>query len=360
MKTMNFWNKKTVLKARRHRTWKQQTGIALVAVLLLVVSGTAMAAMVMSISKSTAFTVSPFVQLQRSFYINEGVAARVQYLISADRSLYGSPTDIRLDNYSEYDYDRYLPDAVPHTFDYYGTLMTFVLKDACSAVDLRGNAYQQAFRQFVNFQEEDTDMSDLVEDVTNRVTDYIDGDDVTVDDNSYEEDEYLEEMMHPLPRNGAITIREEYGFIPELKKLYPMDSDGRMSYIRLIPPEISGVTFEGNPDIFGVTDDWLYYAVGLEEDEIEDLHVAVEEFHSVDRTPLSENLDEDILDKLTTYVRWNSTGAYTVVIRPATQDAEGNDLEVKVPGKRLVFTYTAQPVSGPANGIVPFYEWMWF
>ena len=60
-----------------------------------------------------------------------------------------------------------------------------------------------------------------------------------------------------------------------------IDQDGRLSYIRLIPPADAGVTIDGNPDIFGVTDDWLVLACDLEEDDLEDLHEAIAEFHSI-------------------------------------------------------------------------------
>ena len=68
-----------------------ESGIALISVLLLIATGSLLALMVMSISKTTSFTVMPFVQLQRSYYVLEGMAQRIQFLISADRELNGVP-----------------------------------------------------------------------------------------------------------------------------------------------------------------------------------------------------------------------------------------------------------------------------
>ena len=151
-------------------------------------------------------------------------------------------------------------------------------------------------------------------------------------------------------------------YIPGLTSIYPVDRDGRLSYIRLIPPASAGVTIDGNPDIFGVTDDWLVYACDLDESDLEDLHQAIADFHSIDRVPLSESLTSDstVMTKINNYVRWNSSGIYTVIIRPAVTDEYGNELEKKVPGRRLVFTYTPTPVTGATNGFVQFYEWMFF
>ena len=339
-----------------------ESGIALISVLLLIATGSLLALMVMSISKTTSFTVMPFIQLQRSYYVLEGMAQRIQFLISADRELYGNPQQLNVDNYSEYDTDRYLPDAVPHYMDYYGTPVVFTIKDAAGPVNLQGTNFQQALQQFRNFVDEENDFTDLLEDLNYIITDYVDTDDSPTDTNSWEADEYDEVGMTPLPRNGAITDRNEFAYIPGMTDLFPIDQDGRLSYIRLIPPATAGVTIDGNPDIFGVTDDWLVLACDLDESDLQDLHEAIAEFHSIDRVPLTENLSSEstVMTKINNYVRWNSSGVYTVIIRPAVTDEYGEELEKKIPGRRLVFTYTPSPVTGATNGYVAFYEWMFF
>ena len=176
----------TIRRIRR----KGESGIALISVLLLVATGSLIALLVMSISKTTSFTVLPFVQLQRSYYVLEGMAQRIQFLISADRELYGTPQQLNVDNYSEYDTDRYLPDAVPHYMDYYGTPIVFTIKDAAGPVNLQGTAYQQALQQFRNFVDGEDDFTDLLEDLNYIITDYIDTDNSPTDTNSWEADEY--------------------------------------------------------------------------------------------------------------------------------------------------------------------------
>ena len=350
--------RKTVQRMKR----RAESGIALISTLLLISTGSLIAMMVMSISKNTSFTVLPFVQLQRSYYVLEGMAQRIQFLISADRQLNGTPQQLNVDNYSDSDTERYLPDAVPHYMDYYGTPVVFTIKDAAGPVSLQGTNFQQALQQFQNFVDEENDFTDLLEDLNYLITDYIDTDDSPTDSNSWEADEYYEAGMSPLPRNGAITDRNEFAYIPGITDIFPIDEDGRLSYIRLIPPAIAGVTIDGNPDIFSVTDHWLVTACDLEENDLIELHQAIADFHSPDRTPLSESLDSDstVMTKINNYVRWNASGVYTVIIRPAVTDAYGEELESKFPGRRLVFTYTPSPVGGATNGFVPFYEWMFF
>ena len=347
--------------ARRMKR-RAESGIALISVLLLIATGSLLAMMVMSISKTTSFTVMPFIQLQRSYYVLEGMAQRIQFLISADRELFGTPQQLNVDNYSEYDHDRYLPDAVPHYMDYYGTPIVFTIKDAAGPVNLQWTNFQGALQQFQNFIDEENDFTDLLEELNYLITDYIDTDDSPTDTDSWEADEYYEAGMSPLPRNGAITDRNEFAYIPGLTSIFPVDQDGRLSYIRLIPPANAGVDIDGNPDVFSVTDDWLFYACDLEESELLELRQAIADFHSVDRIPISESLDSDssVLTKINNYVRWNASGVYTVIIRPAVTDEYGEELEKKTPGRRLVFTYTPSPTAGATNGFVQFYEWMFF
>ena len=180
-------SRETLRRIRR----KGESGIALISVLLLVATGSLLAMMVMSISKTTSFTVLPFVQLQHSYYVMEGMAQRIQFLISADRELYGTPQQLNVDNYSEYDTDRYLPDAVPHFMDYYGTPVVFTIQDAAGPVNMGGTDFQQALQQWANFVDAETEFTDLLDDLNNRITDYIDTDDSPADSMSLEEDEYL-------------------------------------------------------------------------------------------------------------------------------------------------------------------------
>ena len=66
--------KRNIMKRIRRRG---ESGIALISVLLLIATGSLLALMVMSISKTTSFTVMPFLQLQRGDDLfREAVAER--------------------------------------------------------------------------------------------------------------------------------------------------------------------------------------------------------------------------------------------------------------------------------------------
>ena len=67
-----------------------ESGSALVAVLCLVFMAGLLAGAVLAMSKYGSFTMAAHLALQKSMYVNEGAAARIQYLIAADRSLYAN------------------------------------------------------------------------------------------------------------------------------------------------------------------------------------------------------------------------------------------------------------------------------
>ena len=113
---------------------KRQSGSALGAAVIFILSATMLTMAVLAMSKYNTFTIRPHVELQKSFYINEGAANRIQWLIAADRGLH-STTNPGREDYSEYEYDRYIADGVIHTIDYYGTEIEFTITDARSGFD---------------------------------------------------------------------------------------------------------------------------------------------------------------------------------------------------------------------------------
>ena len=87
------------------RNSDKESGSALVAVLCLIFTAGILTTATLSISKSGSFDVSSHLDMQRSVYIAEGAANRVQWLIAADR--YSYPGEVLgYTDYSEYDFDR--------------------------------------------------------------------------------------------------------------------------------------------------------------------------------------------------------------------------------------------------------------
>ena len=324
----------------------RESGAALIAVLCLIFTAGILTATTLALSKSGSFNVTAHVKMQRSMLVAEGVANRVQWLIAADRQLYSSET-VGETVYDDYDYDRYIADGTPHVIDYYGEEVQFVITDARSGVDLSSSGYTAALRSLVQNRDDDADWSDAAAALQSQIADYIDANSDTTGDDGMEEPNYDEMNMRPLPRNAAMQFREELLYLPAFRELFTTDRNGRLSDVRLIPPE-NTVSLSGTPALLTATDDMLRSYCNLEDGEVAEVREAINAWIK-EKTPLSDSLDTELLTKLSALARTES-GIYTVTIGAAPSQ--------KRPFKRLTFSFAGFGVSGPENEMLKYLEWM--
>jgi len=331
--------------AKRENT--RESGAALISVLCLIFTAGMLTAASLALAKLGSFSVASHVKMQRSMLVSEGVANRVQWLIAADRALYTTIEKLGDTLYDEYDYDRYLADGTPHVIDYYGEEVQFTITDTIGGVDLADGAYTSALRSLEQNRGDDADWSDFITALRSQIADYIDSNSDQNGDDGMEEAEYEAQNMRPLPRNAAMQFREELLYLPAFRDLFSTDRNGRLSAVRLIPPE-NTVSLSGTPSLMTATDDMLKSYCNLEDGEVTEVRDALNAWFK-ERTPLSDSLNEELLAKLDALARFES-GAYTVTVEvPPAQ---------KRPGKRLTFSFSAFPISGPEEEKVRYLEWM--
>lgn len=328
----------------KHRS--AQNGSALVAVLCLLLTGGIITTAVLSLSKIGTFTVFAHVERQKSMFVAEGVATRVQYLYAADLQLHPSEKLGETD-YTEYDYDRFLCDGVSHVIDYYGQKVQFTITDTLSGEDLAQDT-SAALNKYVN-EDTDADIQEMVTQVKSRISDYVDSNDEAQDD-SWETTDYEDANQKPLPRNAAMMFREELTFIPDFLKLYPMDKDGRMSHIRLIPPSGSPAT-TGKPSLFTASARMIQNYCNIEEEKVPEVLDALKAWRT-ERTLLSDSLDEEMLSKLKRGLATTESGLLTVNIEAPEEERR--------PFSRLVFSYPAFKIAGPDKELIEYLEWNFY
>jgi hypothetical protein len=273
----------------------------------------------------------------------------VQWLISADRYLHGSET-LGDTDYEEYDYERFIADGTPHTIDYYGRLVKVVIEDARQGRRMDGTQYRRSLDALKVGIDDDEDFIEMIEHLKDKITDYVDtNDDASTE--GMEESDYEAEDMKPLPRNGAIQFREELLYIPGFRELFPVDKDGLLSSVRLIPPE-NTVSIGGNPSLLTATkQEIMNYCNIDDEDELESIMEAIQEWKN-EKVPLSDgSLDPLLLGRLNNLPRTES-GVYTVKISADEGDRK--------PFKRLIFSFQASPVAGPSDKIIQYLQWMFY
>ncbi len=337
-------------KLRRRN--RGERGSALIAALCLIFMAGMLTATVLALSRIATFDIRAHVELQRSAYINEGVANRIQFLLAADRNVNPSSTQLGELDYEEFEYDRYTADGTPHIIDYHGTEVKVVIFDAVSGFNLNSSSYRNALQSIVSALElDDSEISDRMQALREKITDYIDtGDEISGDD-GMEADEYEAAELAPLPRNGNLRYREELLFIPGFTETFKPDRFGMLSCVRLITPygltDISrGST---NPSFFTADRLMLKVQGRLEDEQIDEVIAAREEWFK-EKTKLSDQLDALLLSNLRNRFSFNESGFFTIRIEAPEKSNR--------PSRRLIFTYPAFDITGPQNDLVRYYDWL--
>ncbi len=322
------------------KTRHSEEGAALVAVLCLIVTAGVLVGSLVALSRMTAINVAGLTDAMRSHYIAEGAAARIRFLIEADRAQFSERTPENVD-FDEYEHDRYLADGSEHTLNYYGREIKFTISDGVSGIPFNSGSGLSLLS------ENRTDESLVTDAVTlyqNRITDYMDSDD-SVNEDSFETEEYDALNMKNMPRNAAPYYREELLWIPGISEILPVDRDGRFSIIRhfILPTDTAW-------SIYTVPYAILRTRGGMSAEQAAKTLQAVQLWKR-DRTPITESLDEITLP-LAQNFSWQESGYYTVRIFQTDGDHR--------PGGRLLFTFQSDGVGGPSSKVATFIEYFRF
>lgn len=327
-------------------TIDNENGVALIAVLSLIMTAGMLVGVMTIISQFNTLNVAAAADLTRSRYVAEGCANRVIYLIDADRYLYN--TGIRQlteTDYSEYDHDRYLPDTVDHEIDYYGTLVNFRIINGAAGLQMSQGRADASLSMLKEPLAESGGVYDKINILSTRISDYIDTDD-NIGIDGMEKNDYEElEMIH-LPRNASFEFREELLWIPGATDVLPLDRNGRFSSVRL-----ANINLQVNPDIYTAGYTLLRNYGRLEESQAADVSAALARWRK-ERIMLSDQLDPLLIELLRQNFSWDPSNYYTVLIENASPENR--------PSSRLVLTYTSNGIIGPTDGIIRYLEWMNF
>ena len=239
-----------------------------------------------------------------------------------------------------------MADGVIHTIDYYGEKVSFTVTDAVSGWDINSSSYETVLKQIASQEDAGDDVVDLVNQVSHRIGDYLDSDD-DIRDYGRESADYEDMGQSPLPRNAAMQFREELLYIEDFTGLFPLDQNGRLSSVRLIPPENMS-SLSGTGSLFTADRETLDLQCDLSEDELDTVEYALEKWRN-DQALLSDNLDEELLNRLKAKFSTVESGVYTVIISSPTEKSR--------PFRKLVFTYSGFEVEGPEDQTVRFMEW---
>lgn len=333
------------------RLSERESGVALVAVLAMLMSVSLLVLSMVIYSHLANYGVRNDAEILRSRYVAEGAMNRVIWLVAADNYVYNT-TDLVNFDYSEYEEDeeRFLPDGRLRELDYYGVTVKYRIENGMGGISIDSNI-DTALTQLTRVRAVDEeDMSEALTIFKNRYRDYIDTDDnVNVDGMEHEDYEELDEYTQ-LPRNENIYYREELWFIPDGIKFFPPDRNGRLT---MINPLGMGGNRRSKPDLLQAGYSLLTnYSNLSHEDAMETLRV-IREFKNAPAGEipiLGEEFDPLLLANLRNYYTIANSGCYRITIEKASA---GN-----TPSVRMDATLFDPGIETDAEFSIPFYDWL--
>lgn len=286
-------------------------GAALIAVLSMLIVISLLVASSVTLSQITSYISAETTNRITSAYSAEGAGARAMWLLMNDkknnpeRGLGETPDALDTE-------ERYLADGTKHKMSFNDTDVEVGIYDMLSGISIVGLQPSNTLKRTPDdFKDSDMSYEDYLK-FMDCLDDYTDSDMFTRL-NGAEEKEYLDLGMPPLPRNGAMKIREEILWIPGCIDFFQPDENGIMSGFQIIPPEgMSNVV--GKKSFFSVTRTDMMRECGFDSMKADQVIAARKEWET-DKKPLADLLDEEILAKLKEKFSFKESGYYTFIIR---------------------------------------------
>ncbi len=325
---------------------KSERGAALITVLCLILLLSLLAFSAVTFSQLSAMIVYPAADSSESIQVAESVFARVSWIILADRQNQETNRNTELggEYYNDKDSDsaetQFLPDGVPHIVNFYSTPVQV------RVVEMHGGIAPASFASTLKQYYQSNDENEIVEaldTIGNRITDYTDANDF-LNEKGMEEAEYQERGLAPLPRNAAMQFREEMLYIPGVSNFVKPDTMGRLNSIKLIPPDGMRLNTNVAPPLFTASNELLTALGSFEADESKQIMDGIDAWYKK-KTPISESIDELLLQRVRQAFNLRDTGYYTIFITPLLNNFSSRTLVVSVRLNNL-----------PNDGL-HYYEW---
>ena len=298
-----------------------ESGIALIAVLCMILLIAILVASAVAMSQYAAFESSTFSGFTRSFYVAEGAAARIRWLIMADRRKHSNRNLETLeDDLTEE--ERYLANNLVHNLDYYERKISFQIEDAMSGIDISSSSPDSALRNF--FKQDPTEENDpkfLM--FCAKLHDYADRNDL-LSVNGMESKGYQQKELYNLPRNNKLQFTQEIMYVPGFDEYFAPDKYGRLSMFRIITPEKLSKA-RGRPNLFSSPLELIKNKCKLTDREMEQVTEALKKWKS-ENAPLTDSLEPGLKTKLLTQFSTMESGYYTLVINTSAKSNPGTTL----------------------------------
>ncbi len=286
-------------------------GAALIAVLSMLLVISLLVASSVTLSQITSYISAETTNRITSAYSAEGASARALWLLMSDKKK-NPERELGATDYASEEEERYLADGTKHMMTFNDTEVEVGIYDMLSGINITGQQPSSTLKRTPeDFRDSDASYEDYLKFI-DCLDDYTDSDAFTRL-NGAEEKEYLDLGMPPLPRNGAMKMREEILWIPKCTDYFQPDENGIMSGFQIIPPE-GMPNVVGKKSFFSVTKSDLTRECGFDPIQA-DLIISARKGWEKDRNPLANLLDEETLAKLKDKFSFKESGYYTFIVK---------------------------------------------
>ena len=301
---------------------KQESGIALIAVLCMVLVVSILVASSVAISQYAALETSTFSGFSRSFYIAEGAAARAYWLLMADRREHTNRT-LMPQKGDIVDEERYIANSMVHNLDYYGRKVSFHIEDAIGGIDISGISPESNLTSLYSNRLSGKKEQEEFAKFCAKLHDYADGDDL-LGINGMEKNGYQQDELYNLPRNSKLQFTQEIMHIPDFAEYFNIDKYGRVPMFRLIPPE-NLPKVNGRASLFASPLALIRNKCKLSDIETEQVATALKKWRT-ENIPLTDSLEPGLQNRLLLYFSTVESGYYTLVVNTAGENQPGTTL----------------------------------
>ncbi len=296
------------------RSGREESGAALIAVLSILLVISLLVASSLTISQITSYISAETSNRVTSAYSAEGAGARILWLLMKDKE--NNPERElgaeKKEEEGEEGEERFLADGTKHSFTFNDMEVEVAIYDMASGTDVSG---QNPAEKLKKTEEDFKDLEESYEDYQeflDCLSDYIDSDPF-VRLNGAEKNEYAEQKKPLLPRNRPLQFREELLWVQKATDFFKPDENGIFSEVQIIP--LKGMQkIVGKKSIFSVSKNELMKDCGMTPEEAASVIEAREKWEK-DKELLSENLDENIMEKLKGKYSFKESGFYTFIVR---------------------------------------------
>jgi len=333
-----------VRKPKVFKCLGDESGAALIAVLCFVVLVALLTASAITLSQIGNYTSRTFTDRSVSAYISEGAAARVQWLIIADKKKYTS----RMLGEAEYGADfqeRFMADGILHKIDYYGMPIDVMIYDMASGYDISDDNPAKQLESFKNTFYDNPDMQKDFSIFIDCLKDYVDADDFS-QINGKERTDYERMGLYPLPRNGRMQFREEIMLIPDFDKFFQPDMNGRLSSFRIIPPPSMAKIAQGST-FFSASKRLIMSKCAFSSEQADKVIEARDRWTN-DRIPLSQSLEPGIISALKSSFSFSESGYFTLMISASAGENRA----------KRILAVSMQILTDIAPQGIRYYEWI--